>query len=123
MSNSDDAIASADGGEGGNAYAFGEGSADNKTFSAFNDTRTPDASPIDPILVGDAIARTTGTFGLFKNTCTARVAGTLESVSSVTGQIMIRGKPATVQVQAYHTGLADTVLTGTDVALEPDVTF
>jgi len=77
----------------------------------------------DPILVGDAIARTKGIFGLFKNTCPARVAGTLESVSSVTGQIMIRGEPEPVQVQAYLSGLVKTVLPGEGVVIETDVSF
>ncbi len=77
----------------------------------------------DPIQVGDAIARTRGIFGLFKNTCTARVAGTLESISSVTGQVMIRGEPEPVQVQAYLSGEVKKVLPGEGVEIETDVSF
>ena len=75
---------------------------------------------IEPV---DGIARTKGIFGLFKNTCQAKVAGTLESISSVTGQIMIRGEPEPVQVRAYLNGKVVEVLPNEGVDIEADVTF
>ena len=49
---------------------------------------------------GEPLARTKGMFGYFKTEYAAPVAGLLESVSSVNGQVMIRGEPAPVQVRA-----------------------
>ena len=53
----------------------------------------------DRIEVGELLARTKGIFGMFKGEYHARVAGTLESVSNVTGQVIIRGEPLPVDVQ------------------------
>ncbi len=77
----------------------------------------------DPIEEGDPIARTRGIFGLFKNTCKAKVAGTLETISSVTGQIMIRGEPEPVQVQAYLSGRVAKVMPNEGVEIEAEVSF
>ena len=77
----------------------------------------------DPVEAGEPIARTKGIFGLFKNTCTARVGGTLESISSVTGQVMIRGEPEPVSVRAYLSGDVMTVLPDEGVEIETDVSF
>jgi hypothetical protein len=77
----------------------------------------------DSLSIGDPIARTKGIFGMLKNTCTAKVAGTLESISSVTGQIMIRGEPEPVRVRAYLSGKVMTVLPGEGVEIETDVSL
>ncbi len=77
----------------------------------------------DSLSVGDPIARTKGIFGMLKTTCTAKVAGTLESVSSVTGQIMIRGEPEPVRVQAYLSGTVTKVLPGEGVEIETDLSL
>jgi hypothetical protein len=77
----------------------------------------------DRVEVGDPMARTKGIFGLLKQTCKTKAAGTLETVSSVTGQIMIRGEPEPVQVQAYMTGKVVEVMTGEGVVIEAEVTF
>ena len=41
----------------------------------------------DKIAVGDPLARTKGMFGMFKSEYKSKVAGTLESISKVTGQL------------------------------------
>jgi hypothetical protein len=64
------------------------------------------------IEVGDVIARTKGIFGMFKNEHVSKVAGTIESVSSVTGQVILRGAPIPVEVRAYLTGEVVEVVPG-----------
>ncbi len=77
----------------------------------------------DRVEVGEPFARTKGIFGLFKNTARAKVAGTIESISAVTGQIMIRGEPEPVQVEAYLSGKVTEVLPGEGVVIEAEVSF
>jgi hypothetical protein len=77
----------------------------------------------DRVEVGDPLARTKGIFGMFKNTCKSKVAGTLESVSAVTGQIMIRGEPEPVQVRAYLSGDVKAVLPREGVEIETDLSL
>jgi hypothetical protein len=56
------------------------------------------------VQVGDVLARTKGIFGMFKSDYVAKVAGRIESISSVTGQVIVRGDPIPVEVRAYLTG-------------------
>ncbi|MEZ5944545.1 MAG: hypothetical protein R3C18_24415 [Planctomycetaceae bacterium] len=53
---------------------------------------------------GEALARTDGIFGLFKSTYHAPVSGTIEAVSNVTGQLILRGEPILVEVKAFTSG-------------------
>jgi hypothetical protein len=77
----------------------------------------------DRIEVGDAIAQTKGMFGWFKSEYKSKVAGTIESISNVTGQMIVRGEPLPVQVQAYLTGEVAEVVPNEGVVIESDVTF
>ena len=58
----------------------------------------------DTVEDGTILAQTKGIFGMFKSTCASRAAGTVETISNVTGQVIIRGKPLPVQVTAYIAG-------------------
>lgn len=73
--------------------------------------------------VGEPLARSKGIFGLFKTEYTSKTAGTLETVSATTGQIMIRGEPIPVQVLAYLTGTVVEVIPSQGVAIEADVSL
>jgi transcription antitermination factor NusG len=75
------------------------------------------------VAVGELLARTKGIFGLFKNEYRAKTAGTIESVSAVTGQVILRGQPIPVQVRAYLSGTVIEVLPQEGVVLEADVTL
>jgi len=75
----------------------------------------------ETIAVDEVIARTRGIFGMFKVECRTRVAGSIESISATTGQVIIRGAPLPVQVQAYLAGTVVEVLPGEGVVLEADV--
>ncbi|MHC4081845.1 MAG: hypothetical protein ACYS15_03305 [Planctomycetota bacterium] len=77
----------------------------------------------DRIEIDEAIARTKGIFGLLKNTCKSKVAGTVETISSITGQVMVRGEPEPVQVRAYLTGRVVEVIPDQGCVIEADVTF
>ncbi|MCH8344655.1 MAG: hypothetical protein IH983_11775 [Planctomycetes bacterium] len=77
----------------------------------------------DPLEIGEPLARTKGIFGLFKKDCRSKVAGTVESISPVTGQVMIRGEPDPVQVQAYVTGNVIEVIANEGCVIEAEVSF
>ncbi|MCA9052492.1 MAG: hypothetical protein KDA75_01585 [Planctomycetaceae bacterium] len=76
----------------------------------------------DSIQPGDELARTKGIFGFFQNTYQSTVAGTVESVSSVTGQVLLRGAPIPVEVKAFVTGQVVEILPGEGCVIEADVT-
>jgi biotin carboxyl carrier protein len=77
----------------------------------------------DRIEPGEVLARTKGIFGKFRQEYKAETAGTLESISAVTGQVIVRGAPLPVQVKAYLTGQVVEVLANEGCAIEADVTF
>ena len=77
----------------------------------------------DEVEEGTVLAQTKGIFGMFKSTCASRVSGTIETVSNVTGQVIIRGEPLPVQVTAYIAGEVVEVITsvmGVDVDVIAD---
>ncbi len=77
----------------------------------------------DLVNEGDPLARTKGVFGLFKNTCVSRYEGTVETISDVTGQMIIRGAPIPVEVQAYLSGVVVETIPDEGVVIEADVSF
>ena len=58
----------------------------------------------------EVVARSKSFFGLFTSTCKAKIAGTIENVSSITGQVLLRGAPIPVEVKAYLEGEVAAVL-------------
>ncbi|MBD3297540.1 MAG: hypothetical protein GF341_02715, partial [candidate division Zixibacteria bacterium] len=58
----------------------------------------------DPIKEGEVIGRSSSFFGLFKSECKSKITGTVENISHVTGQVLLRGEPLPVQVKAYIKG-------------------
>lgn len=77
----------------------------------------------DEIEKGEPLARSGGLFGLFKNTYKSPVAGTVESVSQVTGQVLIREAPIPVEVKAYIDGTVTEVFPKEGVAVETTASF
>ena len=59
---------------------------------------------------GDLLAETKGLFGLFKSEVKSPVDGVVESVSNVTGQVVIRQAPIPVEVDAYMNGNVSDVM-------------
>ncbi len=57
-----------------------------------------------PVARDEIIARNATLFGLFKSVAKSPIAGFVESVSSVTGQVLLREPPIPVEVEAYVDG-------------------
>lgn len=66
----------------------------------------------EQIAPGDVLARTKGIFGRFKQDYISTISGTLESISGVTGLVIVRGTPLPVGVRAYLRGRVEEVLPG-----------
>lgn len=66
----------------------------------------------------EVIASAKSLFGFVTNTVTAPTAGTIESVSSITGQLILREPPIPVEVNAYVRGVVSEVLAGEGVIVE-----
>lgn len=66
----------------------------------------------------DVIASAKSLFGLVKNAATAPADGTLESVSHVSGQLILRERPIPVEVSAYVRGVVAEVLPNEGVVVE-----
>lgn len=65
----------------------------------------------ETVRAGEQLARSKGIFGFFKTSYAAPVSGTIESTSEITGQVIIRGEPVPVEVDAFVSGtVADVVL-------------
>jgi hypothetical protein len=67
---------------------------------------------------GEPIAQGRSLFGLKKNTITSPADGTIESVSPVSGQLILREPPIPVEVNAYVRGVVSDVLPGEGVVVE-----
>lgn len=77
----------------------------------------------DRVEAGEVLARTKGIFGKFRTEYKSESAGTIESISAVTGQVILRGAPQPVQVKAYLTGRVVQVIPGEGCTIEADVSF
>jgi len=75
------------------------------------------------VKVGEPLAQTKGMFGMFKNTYNSKFAGTVETISPVTGQLILRGEPLPVQVTAYISGKVVEVIENEGVVIENEVSF
>lgn len=77
----------------------------------------------DRVEVGEVLARTKGIFGMFPSEHKAKIAGTIESISSVTGQVIVRGAPLPLQVKAYLAGTVVETVPNEGSVIEAEVTF
>ncbi|MBI5169340.1 MAG: hypothetical protein HZA61_07630 [Candidatus Eisenbacteria bacterium] len=71
----------------------------------------------------EPIAFTKGLFGFGRTEVTAPCAGVLESLSPVTGQLLLREPPIPVEVRAYVSGRVARVLEGEGVVVETHGAF
>jgi len=72
---------------------------------------------------GEMIAESKGIFGLFKSHVDAPIDCTLESISSITGQVVLRDAPIPVEVDAYMRGRVSNVYPEEGVVIEADAVF
>jgi hypothetical protein len=70
------------------------------------------------VAVDETIAEAKAMFGLMRNRVASPADGTLESVSSVTGQLLVRERPIPVEVNAYVRGHVAEVLPGEGAVVE-----
>lgn len=58
----------------------------------------------DDVEEGEEIAKSKSFFGLFTSAAKAKISGKVENVSSITGQVLLRGAPIPIEVKAYING-------------------
>lgn len=81
------------------------------------------AAPGMSIVTGQPLARTAGLFGWFPQVLASPAAGVLESVSQVTGQVMLRGDPRPIEVLAHVAGTVIRVFPGHGVEIASEVSL
>ena len=74
----------------------------------------------DPVEKDEPIARTRPWIKWFKVICRSPVAGTLESISEVTGQVMVREPPQKISLAAYIGGRVVEVLPGEGAVVQTE---
>jgi hypothetical protein len=67
---------------------------------------------------GDIVAETRSFFGVFHTFVKAPVPGTIESVSDITGQMLLRGQPTPVSLEAYIDGRVTELLGDEGIVIE-----
>ena len=72
----------------------------------------------EPVEKGELIAESKGIFGLFKSSVRCPESGTIEMVSDVTGQVLIREPSTPVRINAYLDGRVAELLPGEGVVVE-----
>ena len=72
---------------------------------------------------GEMIAETKGLFGFFKSKVMSPIDCTLESISSITGQVVLRDAPIPVEVDAYIRGIVSEVVPEEGVIIETEAVF
>jgi len=77
----------------------------------------------DPVEEGELLGQSSGFLGLFRSRCTAPTSGRVESISAVTGQVILRGPPVPVEVAAYVEGRVVEVLPDEGAVLEAQGTW
>lgn len=79
----------------------------------------------DHIMPGTIIAQNKGLLGtgLFKSTVRMPFEGTVESISNITGNVLLRANPIPVEMRAYLEGIVTEVIPQEGVVIEANVTF
>ena len=77
----------------------------------------------EQIKKGQLLAQTGGLFGLFKSEVFSPIDGTIESISDVTGQIIMREAPIPVEIDAYTSGIVKDIIPEEGVIIETKAAF
>lgn len=77
----------------------------------------------ETVLHDEVIATTKGLFGLFKSQASSPIDGTIESISEVTGQVILREPPIPVEVKAYTEGTITETVANEGVTVETYGTY
>jgi len=91
---------------------------------------TPDITSIfmvknvgDKVDEGELIAKYTPFWGLFKKLAYSPVSGIVETISDVTGQVVIREPPIPVAIKAYISGIITNVIPKRGIIVETPAAF
>jgi biotin carboxyl carrier protein len=77
----------------------------------------------DTIEEGQQLASYNALFGLIKRQVEAPVSGTIESISEITGQVILRGSPIPVEIDAYIPGTVAEVIPREGAVIETNAAF
>ncbi len=77
----------------------------------------------EPVEKGEVIAESKGFLGLFSNRIESPIQGTVESVSVITGQVILRAPPEPVEIDAYVDGKVVEIIKDEGVVIETVATF
>ena len=77
----------------------------------------------DKVVEGELLAYYTALFGLIKKRVESPTSGTIETISDITGQIIIRGKPIPVDIDAYIPGKVVEILPREGAIIETSAAF
>lgn len=77
----------------------------------------------DSLAIGELVAQTKGLFGFFKGEWKSSIEGKIESISSVTGQMFVRGPSFPVRVSAYVDGTVTKIFPNEGVEIEAVVSM
>lgn len=75
-------------------------------------------NPGDEVRKGEVLAENKGLFGMFKSKVESPIDGKVESVSPITGQVILREPPQPVQVDAYVDGRVIEIFKNEGVIIE-----
>lgn len=77
----------------------------------------------DSVEMDEVIAETPGLWGFFKSDAKAVVSGTIESISTITGQVIFQANPIPVEVDAYIDGRVVEVIPDEGCVVQAEATF
>ena len=77
----------------------------------------------DRVEEGQVLAQTQSFFGWFKSACKCPVAGTVELISDVSGNVGVRAAPLPIELTAYLKGTVSEVIPGDGVVIETEGAF
>ncbi len=77
----------------------------------------------DPVEKNEILAESKSLFAWLKATCTSPITGTVETISNITGQVLLREPPQPIEVRAYIDGRVTEVMEKEGVVVETTATF
>jgi len=77
----------------------------------------------DNVKKDEPIALSKGFFGIFKSVVKSPINGSIESVSEITGQVILREAPKPVQVSAYINGMVTEIFPDEGVLIETEASL
>lgn len=77
----------------------------------------------DQVSKGETLARSKGFWGLFRSNLASPISGTVESVSEVSGLIVLRAPSVPVEINAYVDGIVEDILPGEGVIIRTSAAY